>query len=65
MYYQQFQKFQKYFQKKKRNEKWCPSYLCGYRKGYFTKHALISMIKKRRKIGGRKEYPGAILMDLS
>ena len=35
-------------------------YLCGYRKGYNTQYALLSLIEK-----WNKGYAGAILMDLS
>ena len=39
--------------------------LCGYRKGFSSQHALISMIEKWRKSLGNKGYAGAVLMDLS
>ena len=41
------------------------SYLCGYRKGYSTQHALICLIKKWKKILDKKGFCGAVLMDLS
>ena len=40
-------------------------FLCGYRKGYGTQTALISMQEKWRKTLDIKEYAGAVLMDLS
>ena len=39
--------------------------LCGYREGYSTQHALITMIESWRKSLDNKGYAGAILMDLS
>ena len=38
--------------------------LCGYRKGYSTQTALISMLEKWRKTLDIKGYVGAIHMDL-
>ena len=40
-------------------------YLCGYRKGFNTQYALLSLIKKWKKTLDNKGYTGAILMDLS
>ena len=40
------------------------SYLCGYRKGYHTQHALVSLIEKWKKILGDKAFGGAVIMDL-
>ena len=40
-------------------------FLCGYRKGYSTQHALVSLIEKWKKILDKKGYGGAVLMDLS
>ena len=40
-------------------------YLCGYRKGYSTQHALICLIEKWEMILGEKGFCGAVLMDLS
>ena len=40
-------------------------YLCGYRKGFHTQNALLSLIEKRKKELDNKGYAGAILMDLS
>ena len=40
--------------------------LCGYRKGYTTQHAIISIIvEKFRKSLDNKGFAAAILMDLS
>ena len=40
-------------------------YLCAYRKGYNTKHALLRLIEKCRSFLDMKGFAGAILMDLS
>ena len=40
-------------------------YLCGYRKGYNTQQALVSLIEKCKKILDDKGFGGAVLMDLS
>ena len=40
-------------------------YVCGYRKGFSTQHALLSLIEKWKKVLDNKGYGGAILMDLS
>ena len=40
-------------------------YLCGYRKGFSTQQALISLLEKWKIVLDRKGYAGAILMDLS
>ena len=40
-------------------------YMCGYRKGLSTQHALLSLIEKWKKVLNNKGYGGAILMDLS
>ena len=39
--------------------------LCGYRKGFSTQHALISLIEKWRDALDKKGFAGALLMDLS
>jgi len=41
------------------------SKLCGYRKGFGSQHALISMIEHWRKSLDNKGYAGCVLMDLS
>ena len=40
-------------------------YLCGYRKGFNSQHALISFMKRWQKSLDNKGYVGALLMDLS
>ena len=40
-------------------------YLCGYRKGFNSQHALISLIERWRKSLDNKCYGGAVLIDLS
>ena len=40
-------------------------YFCGYRKGFNTQYALLSLIEKWKKELDNKGYAGAILMDLS
>ena len=40
-------------------------YLCGYRKGFNTQYALLSLIEKWKKTLDVNGYTGAILMDLS
>ena len=39
--------------------------MCGYRKGFSTQHALLSLIEKWKKVLDHKGYVGAVLMDLS
>ena len=46
-------------------ERFLSPYLCGYRKGFSTQFALISLIEKWRKYLDNKGYTGAVLMDLS
>ena len=40
-------------------------YLCGYRKGFSTQQALLSLIEKWKTVLDSKGYGGAVLMDLS
>ena len=40
-------------------------YLCGFRKGYNTQHALIRLIDKLNKSLDKKEKIGILMMDLS
>ena len=40
-------------------------YLCGYRKGFSTQYALLSIIERWKKILDEKGFGGAVLMDLS
>ena len=41
------------------------SYICGYRKGFSTQHALFPLTEKWEKVLDNKGYRGAILLDLS
>ena len=40
-------------------------YLCGYRKGYNTQQALVSLLEKWKNVLDDKGFGGAVLMDLS
>ena len=40
-------------------------HLCGYRKGFNTQTALLSLIEKWKSISDKKGFPGAVLMDFS
>ena len=40
-------------------------YMCGYRKGFTTKHALLSLTEKQKKVLDNKGHGGAVLMDIS
>ena len=40
-------------------------FMCGYRKGFSTQHALIALIEKWKVSLDNKGFAGAILMDLS
>ena len=40
-------------------------YLCAYKKGFNSQHALISLIERWRKSLDNKGYGGAVLMNLS
>ena len=40
-------------------------YMCGYRKGYSTQHALVVMLEKWKTILDKQGYAGGIIMDLS
>ena len=46
-------------------EKFLSPYLCGYRKGFSTQTALLSLIERWKITLDNKGYAGAILMDLS
>ena len=46
-------------------ENYLSPHLCGYRKGYSSQQALISVIEGWKKSLDKKGYGGAILMDLS
>ena len=41
------------------------SFLCGYRKGFNSQHALISLIERWQKPLDNKGYGGEVLMDIS
>ena len=40
-------------------------FLCGYRKGFSTQHALIKLIESWRQSLDSRGYSGVVLMDLS
>ena len=40
-------------------------HMCGYRKGYSTQHALLTLVEKWKKILDNHGYAGAIITDLS
>ena len=40
-------------------------FLCGYRRGFSTQTALLSLIEKWKIMLDNKGYAGAVLMDLS
>ena len=40
-------------------------YLCGFRKGFSTQHALLALIENWKTSLDKKGYTGSILMDLS
>ena len=46
-------------------EKYLSPALCGYRKGYNTQRALITMIEKMKRSVDKKGMASAVLMDLS
>ena len=46
-------------------DKYLSPFLCGYRRGFSTQHALLALIEKWRKIMDKKGFGGAVLMDLS
>ena len=46
-------------------DKHLSSHLCGYRKGYSTHTALISMLEKWQLSIDNKSFAGGVLMDLS
>ena len=46
-------------------ENYLPSHLCGYRKGYSSQQALISLIENWKKSLDKKGYGRAVLTDLS
>ena len=55
-------------QKKKNNDfiiSFLSPYLCGFRKGFNTQHALLILVENWTKNLDNKGFGGAILMDLS
>ena len=40
-------------------------YMCGYRKGYSTQFALLTLVEKWKEIIDNHGYAGAIITDLS
>ena len=46
-------------------ETYLSPYLCGYRKGYSSQHALVALLEKWKISLDNDGYAGAILMDLS
>ena len=46
-------------------DKFLSPYLCGYRKGFSTQDAILGMIEKWKAALDKREYSGAIFMDLS
>ena len=46
-------------------QKFLSSFLCGYRKGYSTQHALTLLLERWKRILDRRGFGGAVLMDLS
>ena len=59
--------FEKLMQKQLNNyiNKSLSPFLCGYRKGYNTQFALMTLIKKWKNCLDQKGYTVAVLMDLS
>ena len=45
-------------------DKHLSSFLCGYRKGFNTLTALLSLLEKWKSTLDKKEFAGAVLMDL-
>ena len=48
-----------------RFQKFLKGYFRGYRKGFSTHYALLSLIERWKKILDEKGFGGAVLMDLS
>ena len=46
-------------------EKFLSKYLCGYRKEYNCQIAMVSMVERMKMSRDKREYSGAVLMDLS
>ena len=45
--------------------KFLSPFLCGYRKGFSTQYALLSLIERWRLCLDKQGFAGALLMDLS
>ena len=54
-----------YKQMSLRVEEYLSPYLCGYRKGFSTQQALLSLLERWKNVLDKKGYGGAVLMDLS
>ena len=46
-------------------EKHLSPFMCGYRKGFNTQHALMALIEKWKITLDKNGYAGAVIMDLS
>ena len=46
-------------------EEYLSPYLCGYRKGFSTQQALLSLLERWKNVLDKKGYGGAVVMDLS
>ena len=46
-------------------DKYLSPYLCGYRKGFSTEQALLSLTENWKLLLDKQGYGGAVLMDLS
>ena len=46
-------------------ERFLSPYLCGFRRGYSTQHALLNLVEDCRKALDKKGCAGAVMMDLS
>ena len=45
------------------SESFLSQYLCGFRKGYNTQQALVSIVEKYKSVLDNKGFAGAILID--
>ena len=46
-------------------EEYLLPYLCGYRKGFSTQQALLSLLERSKNVLDQKGYGEVVLMDLS
>ena len=46
-------------------EEYLSPYLCGYRKGFSTQQALLSVLERWKNVLDKKGYGAAVLRDLS